>query len=256
MSDGRPRSDHQMASGRFEIKNKGMKIVGITESPSSVPAPAVVLMHGYSGDKDEHGRFADASKRLVAMGFAAIRFDFRYGKTPENGSESEGELSEMTPDQWVSDAKVVLSYASSLPEVDAQRIGVVGLSMGGYTAICAAARSKLAKAVVSWSAPAELRSGLRSSRGQHRRKFMRVSRLYVPLRDCRRIAPRPFLAVAGTKDTVVKYKNAVRLFEAAREPKSLYLIGGADHVFSEHQSELLDVTLGWLSEKLGQSSIS
>lgn len=240
-----------MFSSRFEIKNKGMRIVGISEFPAAGPAPAILLMHGYSGDKDEHGRYEDASKRLVARGFAAIRFDFRYGKTPENGSESEGKLSEMTPDEWISDAGAMLSYVTSLDGIDAKRIGVIGLSMGGYTAVCASARSKLARAVVEWSAPAKLRPTRQWIRGEgHFLRFKRASNLYVPLRDCRKIAPRPFLAVAGTNDMVVNYQNSVSLFKAAREPRSLYLIGGADHVFSKHQDELLGVTIGWLCEQL------
>lgn len=240
-----------MVSGRFEIKNEGMTIVGIKELPTSRPAPAILLMHGYGGDKDEHGRYEDASKRLVASGFAAIRFDFRYGKTPGNGSESEGKLSEMTPDEWISDAEAMLSYVAGLDGIDAKRIGVIGLSMGGYTAICASARSKLARAVVEWSAPAKLRPTRQWIKGEeHFLRFMRASSRYVPLRDCRKITPRPFLAVAGTNDKVVNYQDSVSLFKAAREPRSLYLIGGADHVFSRHQDELLGVTIGWLCEKL------
>ncbi|MBO3803862.1 MAG: dienelactone hydrolase family protein [Candidatus Brockarchaeota archaeon] len=228
-----------------------MAISGIADYPKIKPAPAVILMHGYTGDKDEHGRFVEAGKRLAAKGFVAIRFDFRYGKTPENKSESDGQLSDMTPEEWVSDAKVVLSYAAGLPEVDAERIGVVGLSMGGYTAICSAARSKLAKAVVAWSAPAVLRPTRRWIRGkEHLERFKRACEAFVPLLDCKRIAPRPFLVVAGTEDSVVDFRNAVKLFKSARVPKSLYLVGGADHVFSNHQGELLGVTEGWLASKL------
>lgn len=240
-----------MVTRRFEITNKGMRVVGMLELSTSGPAPAIVLMHGYSGDKDEHGRFKDASQRLRAMGFAVIRFDFRYGKTPENGSESDGQLIDMTPDEWISDAQAITSYAASLPEIDKERIGVVGLSMGGYTAICATARDELIRAAVAWSAPAKLRPTRRWIKGrEHLLKFRSATNRFVPIRDCKRIAPRPFLAVAGTKDEVVKYHNAVDLFQAAREPKSLYLIGGADHVFSAHQNELLSVTSSWLHDKL------
>lgn len=246
-----------MASRCFEIKNRGMRISGIVEYPQIKPAPAIILMHGYTGDKDEHGRFVDASKRLAANGFLAIRFDFRYGKTPTNNSESEGELTEMTPEEWVSDAKAVLSYVAGLPEVDSERIGVIGLSMGGYTAICSAARSKLAKAVVAWSSPATLRPTSRWIKDkEHLRRFKKACNLFVPLLDCKKIAPRPFLAIAGTEDKVVHFRNAIKLFQSAREPKSLVLIGGADHVFSDHQDELLKVTTGWISSKLGSGKRS
>lgn len=243
--------DQKMVLRHFEISNEGMRIVGIMELPSSRPSPAVVLMHGYTGDKDEHGRFVNASKRLRENGFAAVRFDFRYGKTPRNKSESDGNLSEMTPDLWISDAEAVLAYVASLPEIDRRRIGVIGLSMGGYAAICASARSRLAKAVVAWSAPAKLNPTRHWIRDEdHFSKFKRACDRFVLLSDCRKISPRPLILIAGTDDSVVNYRNSIKMFERAREPKTLCLIGGADHVFSRHQDELLSITLGWLSTKL------
>ncbi|MGQ9513920.1 MAG: alpha/beta hydrolase [Thermoproteota archaeon] len=240
-----------MVLRRFEISNGGMRIVGVLELPASRPSPAVILMHGYTGDKDEHGRFVSASELLRESGFAAVRFDFRYGKTPTNNSESDGKLSEMTPDRWISDAEEVLKYVAKLSEIDRRRIGVIGLSMGGYAAICASARSRLPKAVVAWSAPAKLRPTRRWAKDEHHlSKFRRACSQFVPLSDCRKISPRPILLIAGTDDSVVNCRNSIKIFEAALEPKTLCLIGGADHVFSRHQDELMSITLGWLSTKL------
>ena len=44
-----------------------------------------------------------------------------------------------------------------------------------------------------------------------------------------RIAPRPLLVIGGESDHTVPAKMAEALFRAAREPKQLYVIPGADH---------------------------
>ena len=44
-----------------------------------------------------------------------------------------------------------------------------------------------------------------------------------------RLSPRPVLLIAGTADRVVPPSMTERLYEFAREPKSLWLVPGADH---------------------------
>ena len=44
-----------------------------------------------------------------------------------------------------------------------------------------------------------------------------------------RLAPRPLLVIGGELDHTVPAKMAEELFHAAREPKELYVIPGADH---------------------------
>ncbi len=50
-----------------------------------------------------------------------------------------------------------------------------------------------------------------------------------PLRDIGNIAPRPILLIHGGKDSTVDPRDAVRLYEAAREPKELWMVPDADH---------------------------
>jgi len=50
-----------------------------------------------------------------------------------------------------------------------------------------------------------------------------------PLRDIGEISPRPLLIIHGEKDSIVNPQDAVRLFEAAGEPKALWIVPDADH---------------------------
>ena len=52
---------------------------------------------------------------------------------------------------------------------------------------------------------------------------------YDPIDYVARIAPRPLFIMHGTADTVVPAAMAHRLYEAAGEPKAIWLIEGAEH---------------------------
>ncbi len=50
-----------------------------------------------------------------------------------------------------------------------------------------------------------------------------------PLRDIRKLAPRPILLIHGGKDSVVDPHDATLLYEAAGEPKELWFFPEAEH---------------------------
>jgi fermentation-respiration switch protein FrsA (DUF1100 family) len=50
-----------------------------------------------------------------------------------------------------------------------------------------------------------------------------------PVDDVVQIAPRALLFIHGERDPVIDVSNSLRLYEAAREPKELYLIPNAGH---------------------------
>ena len=51
-----------------------------------------------------------------------------------------------------------------------------------------------------------------------------------PVRTIARISPRNILLIHGLEDTSIDSGESRRLFEAAREPKELWLVPGAEHV--------------------------
>jgi len=238
---------------RFTVLNKGMKIVGIRNIPRDRPRPTAILLHGFTGSKNEaHDLFLKASNHLVSHGFSTVRFDFRYGKTGTNLNESEGEIADMTPSEWISDARRMVSFVSGDSGVDPSRIALVGISMGGLTAICEAARDERVAAVVAWSAPSDLSQDearlrrLESIVSRRSDAFRRSVERNVPRRSVSGISPRPVLIVHGSADDVVSIREAHELFENAKDPRSLYVIGGADHTFSRNEAEVIETTASWL----------
>jgi fermentation-respiration switch protein FrsA (DUF1100 family) len=125
------------------------------------------------------------------------------------------------------------------------RLGALGYSMGGSVAIMAVARTPDIEALVADSAFATHRSaveyGFRRMIHLPFAPFDWVTDLVLwwragyhfhqvePLRDIRRIAPRPVLIIHSVKDSIVNPDDAPLLYGAAGDPKGLWLVSGADH---------------------------
>lgn len=139
----------------ISFMNEGQKLIGVLHRPAAVnqnKIPAVVLFHGFTGTKVEpHRIFVKTAEALAQEGIAALRFDFR------GSGDSEGDFEDMTLQGEISDARVSLDYVSSLPGVDGDNIGILGLSMGGAVAASVSDDPRV-KSVVLWSAVADLAS--------------------------------------------------------------------------------------------------
>jgi fermentation-respiration switch protein FrsA (DUF1100 family) len=125
------------------------------------------------------------------------------------------------------------------------RIGAVGYSMGAAMAIMGSVRTDAVEAIVADSSFATHRSAVEYGvwrtlhlpfvifdwttdlllwlrAGYH---FHQVE----PIRDIGKLSPRPILLIQGLKDTVVNPRDATLLYEAAGEPKELWVLPEADH---------------------------
>jgi pimeloyl-ACP methyl ester carboxylesterase len=126
-------------------------------------------------------------------------------------------------------------------------VGIYGMSMGGATAILAAAEDQRIAAVVADSPYARLRwavqqvANLRGYPGflspsiaflgclataLHLRYRMQA---FDPVEVIDRIAPRPILLMHGVEDSIIPVASAHALFARAGQPKEQWLIDGLDH---------------------------
>jgi dienelactone hydrolase len=183
------------------------------------PVPAALLLHGFGSEKERMAHSVGFA--LMTRGVCALAVDL-----PMHGARSEGAatLSMSNPLQIVStwkralrEARFALEYLESHEAVDAERIGLVGYSLGSFLANIVAANSPSVRATVL-AASGDLPEGL---------PFESLVRAVVdPLRAVRRVAGRPLLMVNGRFDRTVKPAQAERLFAAAQEPKTMRWYGG------------------------------
>lgn len=211
------------------IALKGWFIPG--DSPRTV-----VLLHGYGCQKEEMLPHADL---LHMAGFSVFLFDFR------NRGESAGDAVTLGYLER-GDVKGAVEYLKTRRDVNAANLGVLGISMGGATAILAAAETPELAAVIS-------ESGFRSADSAIAQSFEHFIDLpafpfspitvfiierrlgidtgqIVPEKVVGSISPRPVFIIHGQDDEVILPKDARALHAAAGEPKEdLWMISGAEH---------------------------
>jgi len=137
--------------------SEGLRLDGDLYAPEGGGRrPAVVALSGYQGLKGIHpARFARA---LVPAGYACLAFDYRgFGA-------SEGPRGRLVPQEQAEDARAAVAFLSAQPDVDAERIGLLGWALGGGVAIAAAAGDPRVRAVAALNA---IGDGGRSVRFMH-----------------------------------------------------------------------------------------
>lgn len=104
--------------------------------------PTIISVHPFGSCKEQTSS-AVYGKALAAQGFVVIAFDASYQ------GASGGELRWVEdPTQRVEDVSHVIDYAVTLPYVDADRIGAIGICGGGGYILNATLTEKRIKAVV------------------------------------------------------------------------------------------------------------
>ena len=211
-------------------KGKPTRVFAWLGLPKAAPAkaPGMVLIHGGGGTA-----FADWVKLWTGRGYAAIAMDL-CGCVPrktKNGWERQElggppgwggfeQIDANEQDQWtwhaVADAILGHSLLRSLPEVDPDRIGVTGISWGGYLTCITASldgRFRFAAPVYGCGFLGEDSTWLDVFARMGKEKSGKWLGLWDPSRYLPR-ATLPFLWVNGTNDFAYpldSYQKSYRL---------------------------------------------
>ena len=219
---------------------------------------AIVLAHGFtlSWQRPAVWRIATRLNRIAGV----VSFDFR-------GHGRSGGLSTLG-DQEIKDLDVAVAYAR---ELGYERVAAVGFSMGASIVVRYAGLVGALDAAVSVSGPGHwYYRGTERMRRVHFAVEHRVGRLATkmltktrissgqwdptpmpPDEAAAQISPIPLLIVHGDTDPYFPVYHAHQLYDAAREPKELWLVPGFGHAESGCRPALVDRIGGWVATAAG-----
>lgn len=157
-------SVHLNNARRVNFYSDHSKLAGLLWIPKAIDlqkrAPAVVLARGFGSLKEfVNPGFAS---RLNDEGYIALAFDYR------GLGESEGLPGNLLPLDHAEDIRSAVTFLESIPEVDSEKIGLIGDSMGASHVIWAAAHDKRARCVISYGGPGNMDRWFRSLIGYER----------------------------------------------------------------------------------------
>ncbi len=249
---------------RVSFRNSaGQCVVALLDFPKGKPPfPCVIITHGFKGFKEQ--RHIEAiSISLVKHGFATLRFDSTNGV-----GESDGTLLNCTVTSYLRDIKAALAFLKKQKNIDSNRIGVAGHSMGGFACILAANRFPEIKVVAALSPPTDWHGVyLRSQVAEWRKngvidvysrtlnrhykvkfKFWQDQTSYDAKREARKLRV-PTLLVHGTHDEAVKHYTIVWFAKFICAPHRLVNIPHADHNYKKRAwlQRVTQATTDWLA---------
>jgi 2,6-dihydroxypseudooxynicotine hydrolase len=237
---------------RVSIPYQDLFLYGNLRKPDGVARPPVVVMcMGLDSAKEE---MDDYESRFLARGVATLAFD-----GPGQG-EAEYELA-ICP-EYERPVKAVIDWLEERADVDPRRIGIWGVSLGGYYAPRAAAFERRVKACVALSGPFA-RSASFAGRPSINVETFRARSKSADLEQAGKVAARmtlegvaknitcPIYIVAGTKDRLTSPDHAKRLASEVSGPCVLSVIEGGNHVVNNLWYRYRDQTADWMAAQLG-----
>lgn len=265
------------------FQSQGQRVVGTLALPQggAAPYPVVLIFHGFTNDRNalpiqgtDENLYGRSARLLAEHGIASLRIDFR------GSGQSEGEWSDTTFSGQIDDALAAVDFLATVPEVDAARLGLIGLSQGGLVAAETAARVPEVDSVALWSAVANPPDTYQLLMGAEtvaqgltapdpgvevtlpwgepflmKRGFFEDLYAVNPIGAISQVEV-PLLVVVGLQDTTVMpqpYQGET--FLNYHEGPELLVEVNSDHVFSVLSAtgpavldDVIEATLGWLEE--------
>jgi uncharacterized protein len=187
-------ADRSVKTKRVTFKNQTLKMAGVLFSPADLDEskkyPAIVVVHPGGGSKDQTASLY--AYRLAQAGYVTLAFDASH----QGESEGLPRLLE-DPTKRVEDVRSAVDYFTTLPFVDSERIGALGICAGGGYAISATQTERRIKAVATVSA-VDIGEGWR-------RGWRGNSSVAEQIKTLQAVAKQRTAEVSGAEPTLIAY---------------------------------------------------
>jgi dienelactone hydrolase len=239
------------AGERVLIPYEGKNLAGILRKPEGIARPPVVVMcMGLDSAKEE----MDSNEAVfLARGMATLTFD--------GPGQGEGEYDFAIRGDYEVAVAAVVDYVETRKDLDASRVGLWGVSLGGYYAPRAAAFEKRVKACIALSGPfdwaaffdklPELTKHTFMTRSKSRTEAEgRARAATLTLKDAAKNITCPLFVVAGKQDRIVPWQEGERLAAAASGPVVRCFIEDGNHVANNRIYRYRFQSADWMAHQL------
>ena len=239
---------------RVEIPFDGSRMVGVLRLPAGPgPHPAMIMIPGLDSAKEELRSTEDL---FLERGIATFSVD--------GPGQGEAEYDLAIRGDWEVPGAAIIDCLSADEAIDAGRIGVWGVSLGGYYAPRVASGDERVRACVALAGPYSFADDW-DSRPILTQEAFRVRSKSPDMDTARRRAAEltmagraglitcPLLAVMGKLDRLIPWQHAQRLVDEAGGEARLLLLEQGNHGCANLAPFHRQVTADWVAERLGAS---
>jgi 2,6-dihydroxypseudooxynicotine hydrolase len=230
---------------RVEIPFEGAHLPGVLRRPPGPgPHPVVLLLSGLDSAKEE---LRSTEQTFLVRGLATLSID----------GPGQGEVEYDVPirGDWSPVGEAVWAFLGGRGDVDRDRLGVWGVSLGGYYAPrVAAALGARVRACVALAGPFNFgecweglpqltRDTFRVRAGAADDSEARAVALTLGMSDAAADLTAPLLIVFGRQDRLIPWQQAERLREAVAGPVELLMLEHGNHGCANVATSLTPVAL-------------
>lgn len=236
---------------RVQIPYEGRVLAGILRKPMGYDKPAVVVMAVGLDSTKEEGDAYEAP--FLARGMATLIFD--------GPGQGEGQYAFAIRGDYEVPVKAVLDYVATRRDLDSSRIGMWGVSLGGYYAPRAAAFDQRIKACIAlggpfdWGAawdglPELTREAFRVRSHCTTQEEARAHAATLSLEGIAQKIACPIFIVNGRLDRIVPAADAERLAREVKGPATLMMIEDGNHIATNRAYRWRPQSADWMAERL------
>jgi 2,6-dihydroxypseudooxynicotine hydrolase len=212
------------------------------------------LIPGLDSTKEE---FREVERAFLDRGMATFALD--------GPGQGEAEWTLAIRPEWDRVGEVVIDYLETMADVDSSRLGVWGVSLGGFYAARMASSDLPIKGTISLAGPYNMGASWKNLNPLTRHAFQVRTFSSTPEEAERRAwditleeyaskITTPLLVIVGKLDRLVPWQDGERLASEARGESELLLLDEGNHgganVIYRHRPQGAD----WMAERLQVSS--